>query len=374
MTALKQISDDDYRKSADILNLESIRLELRDLTKFAIEEKRQTIKLIKEVKTVEWEKFYFINTNIENVGHHFTYILDSNVVVGLSNYYYNRFKNPKEIERYDKLYKYLIDKDVLPGIGIRELSWDYEKNKVDKGKEKVLIDAFDGLFTNIAKGEKINRFNNKMIFNSIVENQHANELLLMSFCLFKKFSLLCKKENSNEIIFKKLIEFIISEHKMLLSYEITLITYYLLSNKNELKNLLQRILKINNKKIDDWQIYNASWDLFFLRMINSFTARSKDNEAIDNIYNVCLVTQDKALSEFGEFVLSYKQISTVKKEEITFPALEIDLNNIKEEYKELVCASIEKLDETSKSRIKFIQNNSNIIDYYSALLNKLNCE
>lgn len=104
---------------------------------------------------MEWEKFNFLYTTIENGNNHFTYVLDSNVVVGLSNFYYQKIKNIDNSKRYEKLYKYLLDKDVIPGIAIRELSWDVEKNKVDPNEEKIIAEAMDGLFSSLSRGERI---------------------------------------------------------------------------------------------------------------------------------------------------------------------------------------------------------------------------
>jgi len=198
---------------------------------------------------MEWEKFNFLYTTIENGNNHFTYVLDSNVVVGLSNFYYQKIKNIDNSKRYEKLYKYLLDKDVIPGIAIRELSWDVEKNKVDPNEEKIIAEAMDGLFSSLSRGERIYKPSRNMSFNSIVDNKEANELLIMSFCLLKKLAILYKTERSQTIIYEKLIEFILNEHKMLLSYEMILITYWLFGNKKEIKDLLQKLLKINSKDI-----------------------------------------------------------------------------------------------------------------------------
>lgn len=323
---------------------------------------------------MEWNNFNFIWTNIQNGNHHITYILDSNVVVGLSKYYYQRIKNKNENYRYEQLYKYLLCEDVVPGIAIRELSWDVEKNEVNKEKEKKLVEAMDGLFSYLNKGKNSYSSFNSMNFNTLEKNRNANQLLVMSFCLFKKLAILYSTERSKDIIFNKLVDFILKEHKMLLSYEMTLITYWLFSNKKELKDLLSKLLKINSKNIGEWQIYNASWDIFFIRVINNLTALSKDNATIDNIYNVCLISEDKALTELGNLTILNNEISNIERGGMTIPANGINTDDIKDEYKKLVVDRIQYLYKTFSDRKTFINNNKDIIGYYFELMKKLDEE
>jgi len=112
--------------------------------------------------------------------------------------------------------------------------------------------------------------------------------------------------------------------------------------------------------------------LFFLRVINSLTARSKDKDTVDNIYNVCLVTEDKALSELGELVLNQNEITSINRSGMTMPCTSIQIDYIKEEYKDLVCEKMDYLYNTFSTRESFIKNNSNIIEYYSKLIDRLN--
>ena len=323
---------------------------------------------------MEWEGFNFLHTTIKNTVNQISYVLDSNIVVMLSKYYYKKINNENELNRCEKLYNYLKDKDVVPGIAIRELSWDSEKNIVDKSEEKILIDAMDGLFRIKTFGNKIYKQNRSMSFNTLLNNEQSNQLLLMTFCLIKKYALLYEKESSNENIFMQLVSFVNSEHKMLLSPEMTLITYSLFGKRPEVRNLMQKLFKIKSKHISEKQIYNASWDLFFLRMINSLTANSKDGNTIDNIYNVCLVTEDKALIELGALLLNEQSMSSVSCDGLTMPCSELNMDMIKEEYRELVQEKMGYLNMTSSVRRNFIRNNPNILEYYGQLLRKLRQE
>lgn len=276
-------------------------------------------------------KFNFIYSTIIDETKHVSYILDSNVLIGLSKLYYNKFKDKDELDSYLDLYNYLSNKDVISGPAIAELSWDYENHQVDMDKKNKLFTTIDNLFIN-NKFQNVNNrsHHSKMSFTNLYDNADANHYLLPSLCLMKKFSILLNERLENKETYEKLIVFINNELKLTPAYELALITYFLFSPQNEWSNKLKKLFKIKSKyMIDDKNIWNGCWDIFFIRLVNELPSRNFSNETVSNIYNVCLITSDAALSDFSNNILDRNKQSSTYSHGLIMPCIDIDPKEFK---------------------------------------------
>lgn len=318
------------------------------------------------------KKFYFLNSTIIDKTKHTSYVLDSNVVVGLSKLYYNRLSDQDEIDSYISLYEFLKDKDVVPGIGIGELTWDYEQNRIDINKRNNLIKSMEYLFIeNDFSNRNLPRNDySKMIFTNLYDNVEANKLLLPSLCLIKKFANLYKLNISKKEIFNLLIEFINNEHKMVLSYELLLITYFLFSTNKQLKEKFRALFKINSRDLQDKNIWNGCWDIFFLRMINEFPSRHSEGNSIQGVYNVCLVTSDVALKDFTSTVLDENKKSSIHDINIIIPCVDLAADEFKLDDFDFIESNYNLLKSSQIDRVNYLKN-IDILKHYSDLLKSL---
>ncbi|HBF5457514.1 TPA: hypothetical protein KOQ79_003512 [Clostridioides difficile] len=316
------------------------------------------------------EKIYYLNPTTTNENRHKTYILDSNIVIGLSRLYYGRYSNEDDVNGHNELFQSLKEEDVIPGIGIQELSWNYEINKQNHELRNQLVNAMNGLFKNSIDRDRKHLNIGSMNFNGLYSNREVNELMLMSNCLLKKFAILYSSGMSNEKIFYGLIDFINKEHKMLLSYEFILITNFLFSKNQTYSTMLKKLFKINSKTISDKQIYNGNWDLFFLRLVHDLTLRAFDGKAISNIYNVCLITKDKALYDIGTSLFNNHENTNVSVGNRTAFGIFLDTDGIRNGDWEIVENGYRLLCENESDRISFLQNND-LINHYTNLLKTL---
>ncbi len=304
------------------------------------------------------EKIYYLNSSVRNPGRHITYILDSNIVVGLSDLYYNRFTNRDRLDTYLGLYNELKGKDILAGAAIGELCWDSNNNKIDKNKESTLLKCINGLFieSDYQKNTKATYSSKKQEFSSLIENAKVNETFLPSLCLIKKFSNLYNLKLSNKEVYEQLINFIDDEHKMLLSYEFALITYFLFSNDNTRKNLFRNLFKLDSRKISDKNIFNGCWDIFFLRLINDLPARSFNDTPIANIHNICFITADKNLATYANSILDSDEETFDFRDNILMPAVDLNERYFKADVWNYVLDKYDYLTLNSPVRLEFIKN------------------
>lgn len=322
------------------------------------------------------EKIYYLNSSVRNSDRHITYLLDSNIIVGLSDLYYNRFTNMDRFHTYLGLYNELKEKDVLAGPAITELSWDSNNNKIDKNKKDMLLKCINGLFieNNYSKNNKLMYSSKKQQFSRLIDNVEANKAFLPSLCLIKKFSNLYSLKLSNKEIYEQLINFICDEHKMLLSYEFTLITYFLFSNDNTRKNLFRNLFKIDSRQISDKNIFNGCWDIFFLRLINDLPARSFNNASIANVHNICLITADKNLATYANSILDTGRKTFDFLDDILTPAVDLSERYFeKDNIWKYILDKYDYLNLNYKERLKFIKNlNENKFEkHYMSILKSL---
>lgn len=321
------------------------------------------------------EKIYYLNSSIRNSDRHITYVLDSNIVVGLSDLYYNRFTNTDRLNTYLELYNELKEQDVLAGAAIAELSWDSSNNKIDKNKEDILLKCINGLFIegNYSKNNKSIYSSKKQEFSRLIDNVEANKSFLPSLCLIKKFADLYSSKLSKKEIYEQLINFICNEHKMLLSYEFTLITYFLFSNDNTRKNLFRNLFKLDSRQISDKNIFNGCWDIFFLRLINDLPARSFNDTSIANIHNICFITADKNLATYANSILYSDGETFDFRDNILMPAVDLSEKYFKADVWKYLLDKYDYLNLNSPVRLEFIKNmNENDFEkHYTSILKSL---
>lgn len=334
------------------------------------------------------KKLYFIKNNvIQDSRVPISYVLDSNVVMKLRDVFYNPSKiSEEELSEYYRLLMKIQGQDVVPGFAIRELAWDYEKKEMDSIKTNRLVYAMDRLLTyNQEEMKRIfhlkeattcpensNVTRGKKKFNGIYENKDVNIFLLPTFAALLKFHILLHTEGASEAIFKKYVEFIIKEHKMNTGYEFQYIIYKLFG-KEHVREKVEGLLKLNGKISGGQSIWNASWDLFFIRILNDAASRFVNNRSLMDIYNPILVTMDKNLAflcqeSIGEEV-SYEIID---KEFINGMAISEEVI-ASSKYMDLIIDEYTKIRGTNAERVEYFRK-VNQIEFYERLILNLENE
>lgn len=308
------------------------------------------------------------NAFFKDINKHKTYILDSNIVVKLRDLFYSPKKMKlNEINYLIGLLEFFKDKDVMPGIAIQELSWDFEKSEIDETKLNRLIFAINSL---LSYEEYIfNRIKNqenyvgdikaikgkKRNFNSLYLNADANILLLPTFCMMLKFYDVMYRYNDNSTRYIEICKFLKDTLKLVGAYELNFITDLLFSQDKYKTKVITAMLKINTKQGYMRKIWNCSWDIFFIRAITAFAANTLSNKAIEYIYNPILVTRDKNLYKTGQFVNSKNNYRVIGKQ--IYPGIEGG-----HEYSQKNLALIEKMQlllyTTAEDRIRLYKQTS----------------
>lgn len=323
-------------------------------------------------------KFKYIYSNKNNLNN-VSYILDSNILITLKHLYLGQLDLQNFNDTMDMLYK-ISPYDVIPGVAIAELTYNFEHSyrNVELEKEYLNIANYTLNYpqlhlgylnakTENSKKKRAKTNFQKKKFSSLNKNKNLNDHLIPTFCILKKFSLLLAQKKSNKQIYEDIIDFIISDLKMSLGLELILIQYCLLSKHGY--KAFSEIFKIKDKyNLPDNNIYNASWDIFFLRLILLTTSLNKNNETLFDIKNPCLITSDEGLYNFYNS-LDIKYIDHYNGEK--FPGISISLDTIKPDYHNIILKCEDKLKETKTDRINFLKELPDSISYFSSLLEKL---
>ncbi|MBU5427177.1 hypothetical protein KQI41_12195 [Tissierella pigra] len=230
---------------------------------------------------------------------HDSYILDSNIVIKLRSLYYNPESLKNDFDYIKGLWEFFEDKDVLPDFGIRELSWDFSLSDIDVIKYNRMLFAMEGLFEyhidTIKRIESKKKYiNNKFPpvkrgereFCGLIENMNANPLLLPTFCfLYKFYKEISVKPNEKFSIevYNEMIRFTIEDLRVVLSYKLIFIIYLLFSEDDEETTYIEKMLKINKEQTEEQKIWNSSWDIFLLRIINEFAVQTLNGISNQNI-------------------------------------------------------------------------------------------
>ncbi|WP_427050955.1 hypothetical protein [Paenibacillus sp. TC-CSREp1] len=241
-----------------------------------------------------------------------SFILDSNVVMKLRDLFYSPHKmNVSEVDYYIGLLEFFKDKDVVPGIAIQELSWDFEKFKIDFNKQTRLLNAIDTLFSydesTILRIKAQQEFvggmqpikGGKKNFQSLASNIDANIFLVPSFCVMLKYHHVLRNYSDNKSRYLEICNFLMNTLKLVGGYELALITELLFSLNEDRTNAINSMLKIEIESNLLKGIWNSCWDIFFLRFITGFAANTLSNLPTQGIFNPILVTRDENLYRVG---------------------------------------------------------------------------
>lgn len=244
------------------------------------------------------------------------YILDSNIVADLERFYYSPEKMNEETKnRLSDLVSFLREKSVDFRYALTELSANYKDGGIieqyyksaDKAV-KMLLKMSPSKLRGHSKYGK-NKYRG-LIFEKQLEFGLPSKIIKPTLPLLgQAFTPLAKlfyelKTNSNDKIkiFTEFVHFLDTELNGLTAYEVGFATYLLFTSNDEFK-YVQSLLKVNNKIEISKKIWNVSWDLTFLRYINTIAGRLMSGENIGNIRsNFVLVTQDKALGEISNLL------------------------------------------------------------------------
>lgn len=245
------------------------------------------------------------------------YLIDSNILIALGNFYYKGKCTPKELTQ--EIRKFIM-KARLYGIdnefSIIELCYDYNTNELNNEAMQKLMIAYDNL-TEVMQEKEIenhkgvgdifihNKKKQVKKYNSIYESKFPSFLLrketeeiktlfyVMYLYMLKIYQL--KRERSMKPLEKinNLFEFMTNEIDVLLSSEFFMATLLFIGEHNE-KKIAEKIFK--PKQTPELKyILNGLMDLFQYRMAMLIAQKS---EEIEEPIFVKFVTADKALYDF----------------------------------------------------------------------------
>lgn len=294
-----------------------------------------------------------------------SFILDSNVVIKLRDLFYSPHKmSIDEVNYYIGLLEFFRDKDVVPGVAIHELSWDFEKFKTDETKSIRLLNALNTLFSyeelTFARIKAQHEFisdvqpvkGGKRTFSSLFLNADANIFLLPSFCVMLKYHQVVKIHSDNKTRYIEICNFMKDELKLVGAYELSLITELLFSSNYSKNKIINNMLKIDSKSNNSQKIWNSCWDIFFLRFITAFAANTLSDSPIQKILNPILVTRDNNLFELGS---SLDNSNEVVIDDQIYPGIS-GVFDYSEEAIQLISEMNIVLSQTSQERIEAYQN------------------
>lgn len=244
------------------------------------------------------------------------YILDSNIVADLERFYYSPEKmNEETKKRLSDLVSFLRGKPVDFNYALAELSANYKDGgkiesyykSADKAVKMLLKMSPSNLRGHTKYGKNKDR---RLVFEKQFEFGLPSKIIKPTLPLLgQAFTPLAKlfyelKTNSNNKIkiFTEFVRFLDAELNGLPLYEVAFATYLLFTSEDECR-YVQSLLKVNNRMEITKKIWNVSWDLTFLRYINTIAARLMSEEDLGNIRsNFILVTQDKALGKISSIL------------------------------------------------------------------------
>lgn len=305
------------------------------------------------MKNIKWdnEKFYaYIGVSNKVDYEPYSLLIDSNAAVYLETFYYNPYKlidkNQSIYNERIKIWKATmnllinsITKDPVYGFAIQESCWNYEKIKLDEGKQNIMEKALEeqNLWDKgsiIKNGYSVGRkkiyitekFQSKSDYITMVDNYNQNPLMLGSYASVLMINILQKSKYDAVTKFKKFCEF--QNEKLYLRHAIeeNIAAHCFLGNKN-LKEAINGIFKFDKKPvlINAW---NTSWDIFYLRCLyySFFDSFFKHNM---KVHNPKLITGDKDLIALATIMSVDIMIDTGEGMAV---AITTDYSNIKSKY------------------------------------------
>ncbi len=264
-----------------------------------------------------------------------TYILDSNIVNLLKDLFYKPQKlNEEERKDLEELLNLLKDQNVIQKIGIAEYAWDFQEYSQDETKAQKINYALDLLL-------KHDEEHLKRIFGELKEtsyskhkvkskekhddknlssNPEVNQEILPTIAVLLKFYGLLGDDIDNikkgllpvdkrRNIYKEIIKFVDIEMHIIPEYELWCITEILFNKDKNRDNILE-LLKLKGKSLTGKKkrekVWNAGWDIFFIKMLNYSASRYMGEEILDNwdIKNPVLITMDKNLYRIGNEMIN----------------------------------------------------------------------
>lgn len=243
------------------------------------------------------------------------YILDSNIIADLEYFYYK----PEKMDAVRKqniiqLINFLKGKSIDYSYALTELSSNYKDGGIFDEKfisTKQAVSKIFKMSPSRLRGHAKYGKNKETI--PFYEKQHefglpsevipkTLPLLTYSYVPLLKLFYEIKINNHNKLqTMKNYLHFLDKELNVLPLYEVCFATFLFFTNEAEFNNV-QSLLKVNNKIDIIKKIWNVSWDITFLRYINSLPARIISGEDISPKANLVLITQDKALGQISELL------------------------------------------------------------------------
>lgn len=290
--------------------------------------------------------FYFIyNTyynKLENISA--KYILDSNIVADLE-YFYNKPEKMNEQRKQciSELLHFLRDKSTNYDYALTELSLNYEKGGIIEEKYKSTKHAVSKTLKMSPSKIRGHAQYGKNKDNLPLYSKQLNfglpskvipatlPLLTYSYVPLLKLFYEIKINSSNkQKIMENYFDYLNGDLNVLPLYEVCFATYLFFTNDAEFDNV-QSLLKINNKTAIIRKIWNVSWDITFLRYINSLPARIASGENVYPKANFILITQDKALGQISNLLKMNDENSFESK---VVSNITIDIQQIRPQYQD----------------------------------------
>lgn len=313
------------------------------------------------------------------------YILDSNVLVNFEKLFYHPDKMPVN-KKNDalKIHKHIKENniDVDYSHGLAELSIDLTTGE-QMGKKyystrraiKEVLKMSPNRLLNYSRHKKNNRKTvsheyksaDERVIGSIRNSFHNTSIfVVISYvCMMKFYQLIHEHElQKKERIYKGILDFMHKTLNGISLYDISAITYFLFTSDSEF-NSSQSLMKVN-KKIDVIKkSWNVSWDMGFIRYINEISGRQRSGE-IDQDFNHILVTNDQALSDLAESLVTDKDTNYDGK---YVPNAIIDENKISKRYRKFYNKQIQYyMSESMQNERRSYLKNINEVMFFEKLI------
>lgn len=315
---------------------------------------------------------------------HYSLFLDTNVVINMEKFYYQPHKLSKKLryEIVDILYENR-NKEWIPGFGIYEACFDINTKRINNEMLKKMEYAITslqnmtpleismlanshGIISNISTQR--NKTNEP---DTLIELWDANPFLFSTYAsLLKLFQLKKKKSKGRELEnFKSYVKFMTDDIGTINALELIIGAYYFLSTGKK-HDCIQSLIKINNSNILQ-SVWNASWDIFFYRVLySSINSKELIGSILNNISEVVnpkLLTGDNALIEFCK---SFTLTGTYNSMSVLF----VDDRDIKKEFLEELYNINRTITSNISVRMEKLQSIKDPKEHLTAIISKIEKE
>ncbi|WP_036698287.1 hypothetical protein [Paenibacillus taiwanensis] len=269
-------------------------------------------------------------------------LMDTNTAINLEKFYYNPQKmNDIDIKATTEFLLNNIKSDPVYGFAVQEACWDYTLGRLNEGQYQKMTSALENQYNwDISKIQQHALSQGQLFKNDVFRSkvkeletltdqiEECNPFLVGSYACILKILIVQMKHKSPLKSIYEYLDYVNNEIMTNYALETQLAINYFLGN-DKMYALGNSIFKFDRKKENVLlKACNASWDMFFLRLLQMSHFHSGVSKAL-NTFKPNLVTTDHGIKNFAQ-LCSVEAV--INKDNKFVPILSFIEENIKNEY------------------------------------------